>query len=84
MYLCNQFNFWDNVNMKKTRMKKAVLLLILFGVTLTGWSENEWTNAELTDTSRVFNIEEVVVVSQPKETFWLRQQPLLSGYGSSL
>ena len=78
MYLCNRFNFLDNVNMKKTRMKKAVLLLILFGVTLTGWSENEWTDTELTDTSRVFNIEEVVVVSQPKETFWLRQQPLSS------
>lgn len=33
---------------------------------------------DLNDTSRVYNIEEVVVVSQPKETFWLRQQPLSS------
>ena len=33
---------------------------------------------EMTDTSRVVDLDEVVVVSQPKETFRLRQQPLSS------
>lgn len=32
----------------------------------------------LSDSSKVFDIDEVVVVSQPKETFRLRQQPLSS------
>ena len=37
----------------------------------------------LTDSSKVFDIDEVVVVSQPKEAFRLRQQPLSStSFGS--
>ena len=31
-----------------------------------------------TDTSRVYNLDEVVIVSQPKEALLLRQQPLSS------
>ena len=34
--------------------------------------------AEVTDTSRVYNLDEVVIVSQPKEALLLRQQPLSS------
>lgn len=33
---------------------------------------------EIGDTSRVYDIDEVVVVDQPKEAFRLRQQPLSS------
>ena len=33
-------------------------------------------NGLLADSSRVYDIDEVVVVSQPKENFRLRQQPL--------
>lgn len=35
-------------------------------------------NIELNDTSRVYNLDEVVIVSQPKEALLLRQQPLSS------
>lgn len=35
-------------------------------------------NYEATDTSRVFDLDEVVVISQPKELLRLRQQPLSS------
>ena len=33
---------------------------------------------EIGDTSRVYDIDEVVVIDQPKEAFRLRQQPLSS------
>ena len=40
-------------------------------------------NGLLADSSRVYDIDEVVVVSQPKENFRLRQQPLSStSFGS--
>ena len=35
-------------------------------------------SAEVSDTSRVVDLDEVIVVSQPKESFRLRQQPLSS------
>lgn len=35
-------------------------------------------NGLMSDTSRVYDIDEVVVVAQPKESFRLRQQPLVS------
>lgn len=38
---------------------------------------------ELTDSSRVYDIDEVVVIDQPKESFRLRQQPLSSSSFSS-
>lgn len=36
------------------------------------------TGNEVNDTSRVYDIEEVVVVSQPKEVLHLRRQPVSS------
>ena len=39
---------------------------------------------ELSDTSRVYDIDEVVVVDQPKESFRLRQQPLSSSSFSTI
>ena len=42
------------------------------------------TEAEaLADTSRVYDIDEVVIIDQPKESFRLRQQPLSSNSFSS-
>lgn len=35
-------------------------------------------NETVADTSRVYDIEEIVVIDQPKESYWLRQQPLSS------
>ena len=39
---------------------------------------NIGTSTIFADSSRVFDIEEVVIVSQPKESFRLRMQPLSS------
>lgn len=50
---------------------------------LTSWAVNENESVEA-DTSRVYDIEEVVVVSQPKEFFRLRQQPVSSSSYSGL
>ncbi|MCR4853534.1 MAG: TonB-dependent receptor [Prevotella sp.] len=36
------------------------------------------TSVEVSDTSRVLDLDEVIVISQPKESFRLRQQPLSS------
>ena len=50
----------------------------------TAFSENRVSltdvanKIEATDTSRVYNLDEVVIVSQPKEALLLRQQPLSS------
>ena len=50
----------------------------------TAFSENKVSltdvanKIEATDTSRVYNLDEVVIVSQPKEALLLRQQPLSS------
>ena len=50
----------------------------------TAFSENRVSltdianKIESTDTSRVYNLDEVVIVSQPKEALLLRQQPLSS------
>lgn len=42
-------------------------------------ADNEYTQtASLADSSRIFNLDEVVVVSQPKESALLRHQPLAS------
>ena len=50
----------------------------------TAFSENKVSltdvanKIEATDTSRVYNLDEVVIVSQPKEALLLRQKPLSS------
>lgn len=53
----------------------GVVCALVFPVTLMA---AERTLPNLEDSSRVFDIEEVTVVSQPKEVFRLRQQPLSS------
>lgn len=71
--------------------KKNTLLLLLpalaFQVTAKGvtYDDNNNGNTDRLDTSYVHDIDEIVVTSQPKEVFRLRQQPLssssLSGNG---
>lgn len=41
------------------------------------------TYVSLSDSSRIFNLDEIVVISQPKESTYLRQQPLASSIFTS-
>lgn len=60
-------------------MKKSIVLLSFLGFSAIDiYAGTNPNDNLLSDTSRVYNIEEVVVVSQPKEAFWLRKQPLSS------
>ena len=54
-------------------MKKILFLGALQALFLPAMAENE-----LNDSSRVHDLDEITVVSQPKESFRLRQQPLSS------
>ena len=62
--------------MKKKLFLPAMALL----ATLPVWAAED---VELADTSRVYDLDEVVVVSQAKESFRLRQQPLSSSVFTS-
>lgn len=57
-----------------TAMKKLISTITILCATVTVASANE--NIEVTDSSRVYDLDEVVVVAQAKEAFRLRQQPL--------
>ena len=60
-------------------MDKKLLLGLALLATLPAMAETVPANPTLAnDTSRVVDLDEVVVVSQPKETFRLRQQPMSS------
>lgn len=62
--------------MVKRNLLAAVLLS---AVAMNSWSvTREDTHLNLSDSSRVYDIDEVIVVSQPKEVFRLRQQPVSS------
>ena len=56
-------------------MKKIILTSIVLVATLPLMAEGIDAVA---DSSRVYDLDEVVVVSQPKESFLLRQQPMSS------
>ena len=62
------------------RMKKIVLLSLcmLSAVEMTADNVKEAYFENANDTSRVVDLDEVVVIAQPKEGFLLRQQPLSS------
>ena len=65
-------------------MNKTVFLALAMLTALTASAETEPVNPTLAnDTSRVVDLDEVVVVSQPKETFRLRRQPLSSSVFTS-
>lgn len=73
--------------MNKTSL---IVLAAVAATTATAYADksNKNTKAEtevveLTDSSRVYDIDEVVVIDQPKESFRLRQQPLSSSSFSS-
>lgn len=57
---------------------------ILFGIFLTFSLSATAETEALSDSSRVVDLDEVVVVSQPKEQFRLRQQPLASSVFSGM
>ena len=57
-------------------MKKAFILSVLAMMTILPVSAV--TNPSLADSSRVYDLDEVVIVSQAKEFYRLRQQPLSS------
>lgn len=58
--------------------KKLLLGLVLFSV-LPVFAETDFAGPTIVnDTSRVVDLDEVVVISQPKETFRLRRQPMSS------
>lgn len=62
-------------------MRKIILTAMLGIATMVS---AEVTNGELmADTSKVVDLDEVVVVSQPKESFRMRQQPLSSSMFSA-
>ncbi|MBP6527326.1 MAG: TonB-dependent receptor [Prevotella sp.] len=69
-------------------MNKNVSLAILFAATslgsaMAGTLRNPFANISLLDSSRVHDLDEVVVISQPKEFQRLRQQSLSSSVFSS-
>lgn len=60
-------------------MKKQLAMMLTLASVLPAFSFNYEKEAEsVNDTSRVVDIDEVVVVAQPKEAFRLRLQPLSS------
>src|SRR5574344_3989 len=69
-------------------MNKHISLAILFAATsfgsaMAGTLRNPFANISLLDSSRVHDLDEVVVISQPKEFQRLRQQSLSSSVFSS-
>lgn len=70
----------------------AALTALIFCISKTHAADNKFVspdnynvydNSEVVDTSRVFDLDEVVVVAQPKELLRLRQQPLSSSVFTS-
>lgn len=58
--------------------KKIILGLLLLAASASAATEEKAQPILVNDTSRVVDLDEVVIVSQPKETARLRQQPLSS------
>lgn len=75
LYLCIQIFYGIFL-----RMKKIVILSLcmLSAVEMTADNVKEAYFENANDTSRVIDLDEVVVIAQPKEGFLLRQQPLSS------
>ena len=69
-YLCTRFNI--------VKMKKKFVFAFMAVMAVPAMASEE-----LTDSSRVVDLDEVVVVSQPKEQFRLRQQPVSSSVFST-
>ena len=73
--------------MRKTRsMNKKLLVMMALGLSMTTAMANPidgLTNEALTDTSKVVDLDEVVVVAQPKEQVRLRLQPVSSSVANA-
>ena len=80
MYGCKECSTFASGFFCIFKMKKIVLssLCILSATVLSAENVNEATLVNVNDTSRVIDLDEVIVVAQPKEGFLLRQQPLSS------
>ena len=63
------------MNYNKTIVTTCISLMLAVAASA---SESRYVTPVANDTSKVVDIDEVVVVSQPKEAFYLRQQPLNS------
>ncbi len=63
--------------MNYKRKATAIYFLLILAVTATAIEKNTVTPV-INDTSKIVDIDEVVVIPQPKEAFSLRQQPLSS------
>ena len=63
------------MNYNKTIVTTCISLMLAVAASA---SESRYVTPVANDTSKVVDIDEVVVVSQPKEAFYLRQQPLSS------
>ena len=64
-------------------MKKELTMTVFFASAVVmpavaGGLRNPFENINLLDSSRIHDLDEIIVVSQPKERFRLRQQPLSS------
>ncbi len=62
----------------KRALSAIILTLVLTITAIANNNNNNPIAPIINDTSKVVDIDEVVVISQPKETFSLRQQPLSS------
>jgi len=62
---------------------KTFLVALLYILTLPTMAGESNENVGLADTSRVYSLGEVVVISQPKEVLALREQPLSSSVFTS-
>ena len=79
MYLCTRF-IKVKIKMRKTWF---VLLALCCQTVVMATTLDDLTDEVLTDTSKVVDLDEVVVVSQPKEQVRLRLQPVSSNvFGS--
>ena len=59
--------------------RRSLLLVSAFVMTLSAFGvDDEGARPILPDTSRVFDLDEVTVISQPKESYRMRMQPLSS------
>ena len=66
--------------------KKNIVLYLGLAISLTASANSNVNTTKLEsklDTTRVIDIDEVLVVSQPKENFRLRKQPLSTSFFGS-
>jgi iron complex outermembrane receptor protein len=83
--MCNfaSRNNYNIYKMKKTILLSSIFLSLISLSTFAGRLVNPFDEVSLLDSSKVFDLDEVVVISQPKEAYRLRRQPVSSSIFSS-